>query len=247
MRRTPFISSDSFFPRDNIIWNVSGTCGSFSNMLYILGHFWLTNSFVVDLLCTGSVPSGDGWSCRDPGAAEAEIWPHFLHRQQHSGQSGDGGCSSSPHTSDPGAGREEPLLHRQELWHHCCMSVSLKVKCSTKMLPLCELLESCKLPAATTSDYGYSGWVLDHQQWSVTVCWAFWVLIQNKCVSQRFNKHYFTLPIQSRHMGKVCELWPDVHRSRLYPVWTLHPEPSCRRDQQEHQGWFRVQILVCSL
>ncbi len=74
-------------------------------------------------LFTGSVPSGDRWCVSDPGAAEAGIWPHFLHWQQHSGQTSDGGCSSPPHTSDPGAWRKEPLLYRQELWHQSRLPV----------------------------------------------------------------------------------------------------------------------------
>lgn len=31
--------------------------------------------------------------------------------------------------------------------------------------------------------------------------------------------------VQSYHMGKVRQLRSDVHRSRLHPVWAVHPGP----------------------
>lgn len=76
----------------------------------------------------GPVPSSDRRSAGDPGVAQAEIRPHFLHRKQHGGQTGNGGRGPPPHPGDPGTGRKEPLLHRQELRHRRGVPVSLGAK-----------------------------------------------------------------------------------------------------------------------
>lgn len=70
------------------------------------------------LLCaSGALPSGNWWGTRDTGAAATEVRSHFLHRKLRSGKSDHGSSCQTPHTCHPGAGRQEPLLHRQGLRH----------------------------------------------------------------------------------------------------------------------------------
>lgn len=64
---------------------------------------------------SGALPCCNRRGAGDPGAAAPEVRSHLLHRQQHGGQSDHGGSRQKPDTRHPGAGRQEPLLHRQRL------------------------------------------------------------------------------------------------------------------------------------
>ena len=59
-------------------------------------------------------------------------------------------------------------------------------------------------------------------------------LVANCILCSKRNNELLILGPQTCHVGKVCELWSDMHRSRLHPVWTQHTEQSGGGNQEKH-------------
>lgn len=97
-------------------------------------------------LVLGALPSHYWRGSRDPGAAAPTIRSHLLHRQRNGCQSDHGGRSQTPDPCHPGAGRQEPLLHRQELWHYHSLQVPLTFYIFSFPTPGVERFKICHLP-----------------------------------------------------------------------------------------------------
>lgn len=63
---------------------------------------------------------------------------------------------------------------------------------------------------------------------------------------QRLSQTSVNVCVQSYHLGEVCELWADVHRSRLHPVWAVHPGPGGPVHPTNSAGTTR-QVYPCRL